>query len=50
MKKLITTPYMERVKMGEFGRKKMEAQFDRQIVAKMYIEGIEKTVGIGSKV
>lgn len=44
MEKLIATPYMERVKMGECGRKKMEEQFDRSIVAKMYIERIEKII------
>lgn len=47
MVKLIATPYAERVEMGKYGRKKMEEQFDRRIVAKIYINRIEEIIGRG---
>ena len=32
----------QRVKMGRYGREKMELQFDEQIVIKKYLEAIKK--------
>ena len=42
MIKFIELPYDEKKKMGINGRKKMEQQFDRQIVAKKYLDIIEQ--------
>lgn len=42
IQKMLDTPYETRKKMGLMGRQKMEQQFDRKIVAKIYTEEIEK--------
>lgn len=42
MEKLIHTPYDRQVEMGKRGRRKMEREFDRDFVAKAYIERITK--------
>lgn len=42
--KLINTSYSDRINMGKSGRIKMEKEFDRNIVANMYIEKIESLV------
>lgn len=42
MEKFVNISYEEQVEMGKLGRKKMEKEFDRQIVAKKYIEEIYK--------
>lgn len=42
MEKMVLTPYAKRVEMGQMGRKKMEEEFDRTIVADKYIHCIEK--------
>ena len=44
IEKMINTPYEERVKMGKKARNKMEKQFDRNLVAKKYIERIKSIV------
>ena len=44
MEKFINTPYDDRVKMGQAGRAKMEKEFDRNFVAKKYIDRIEKII------
>jgi galacturonosyltransferase len=40
IEKFIALPYSEKVKMGQKGRKKVEREFDRQIVVKAYLEEI----------
>lgn len=40
LEEFINTPYFQRVEMGKAGRKKMEKEFDRSIVAKKYISQI----------
>ena len=42
MEKLLHTPYDRQVEMGKHGRRKMEHEFDRDFVAKAYIEQITK--------
>ena len=42
MQKMLDTPYDARNAMGRKGREKMEREFDRQIVANIYTEEIEK--------
>lgn len=42
MEKLILTPYERQVEMGRMARKKMENQFDRKIVAELYIQQIRQ--------
>lgn len=42
IEKFLRVPYQEQIKMGQLGRKKMENEFDRQLVAKKYIEQINK--------
>lgn len=44
IEKFINTPYEKQVEMGKLARKKMEKEFDRQIVANKYIEMINKTL------
>lgn len=41
----INLPYEEKKRMGMMGRKKVEKQFDRNIVVKQYIEVIERING-----
>lgn len=40
IERFIALPYREKVKMGQEGRKKVEREFDRQIVVKAYLEEI----------
>ncbi len=40
MLRMIRLPYAERVEMGKRGRKKMEREFDREIVAERYLKYI----------
>lgn len=42
IERFLNVPYLEQLKMGQLGRKKMETEFDRQFVAKEYIEQINK--------
>ena len=42
IEKLLKVPYLERCRMGQLGRLKMEKEFDRQFVANKYIEQINK--------
>lgn len=44
VKEFLEIPYDERARMGKAGRKKVEEQFDRQIVVNKYIETIRKEV------
>lgn len=44
IEEFLALPYEKRKKMGIAGRKKVEKQFDRQIVVNKYIEAIEKEV------
>lgn len=44
IERIINTPYKERVEMGKNARSKMEKQFDRNLVAKKYIERIKLLV------
>lgn len=41
IEKFINLPYKEKKKMGKMGRKKMEKEFDRNIVVDAYMEEIE---------
>ena len=41
IKKFLALSYEEKMKMGEAGRRKIEKEFDRNIVIKMYIDEIE---------
>ena len=43
IKKFIDMPYEKKVAMGKAARKKMENEFDRQIVVDAYLNEIEKT-------
>jgi galacturonosyltransferase len=40
IEKFIRVPYCDQIRMGQLGRRKMENEFDRQFVAKEYIEQI----------
>ena len=42
--KFINMPYDERVKMGENGRKKVQKEFDRQIVVDRYINAVKEAI------
>ena len=42
VKRFITMPWEEKKKMGENGRKKVEKEFDRNIVIKAYLDAINK--------
>lgn len=42
--KFINLPYEERVKMGENGRRKVQKEFDRQIVVESYLEAIKEAL------
>lgn len=42
IEKFLKVPYLEQCKMGQLGRLKMEKEFDRQFVAKEYIEHINR--------
>ena len=42
IEKFLKVPYIDRCRMGQLGRTKMEKEFDRQIVTKKYIEQITK--------
>jgi len=42
MERIIQLDDAQRVKMGRYGREKMELQFDEQIVIKKYLEAIKK--------
>ena len=42
MERIIQLDEAQRVKMGRYGREKMELQFDEQIVIKKYLEAIKK--------
>ena len=42
MERFIALPYGQKVLMGQEGRKKVEREFDREIVVKSYMEEIEK--------
>lgn len=44
IEKFIATPYEDQIKMGRYGRIKMEKEFDRQIVADKYIEKISELI------
>lgn len=44
IEKFINTPYEKRVQMGKLGRKKMETEFDRKIVANYYLNQINETL------
>jgi len=44
VKKFLDIPYEQKAQMGIEGRKKVEEQFDRQIVVNKYIETIRKEV------
>ena len=44
MEKMIHTPYEKQIEMGKLARRKMETEFDRQIVANKYIQMINKTL------
>lgn len=45
IKKFIELPYEEKKKMGIAGRKKIEKEFDRNIVIDAYMDEIEKIIG-----
>lgn len=42
IERFIALPYSQKVKMGQEARKKMERDFDRQIVVKAYLSNIEQ--------
>ena len=42
IEKFITLPYNERKRMGELGRKKMEAEFSRENVVEAYMEELQE--------
>lgn len=45
IEKFIALPYAKKVEMGRAGRRKMELEFDRNIVVKKYIETIREIKG-----
>jgi galacturonosyltransferase len=45
LKKFIELPYAAKKRMGEAGRRKMEAEFDRNLVIKAYLEEIDLVIG-----
>lgn len=45
MFEFIELPYLEKIKMGQAGRQKIEKEFDRNIVIKAYVEEISKIIG-----
>lgn len=45
IEKFLALDYEDKVKMGLAGRKKVEEQFDRQIIVDAYIEEIQKVLG-----
>lgn len=44
VERFILLPYEEKIKMGKAARKKMEREFDRNIVTNIYIEEINKII------
>jgi galacturonosyltransferase len=42
IKKFMSVPYDDQIRMGQLGRRKMENEFDRKLVAKEYIEQINQ--------
>ena len=46
IEKFIHLPYEEKREMGLHGRKKMEREFDRQIVVNAYMDEIERIVKV----
>ena len=42
MERFIALPYAQKVAMGEAGRKKVEREFDRQIVVETYMKEIRQ--------
>lgn len=42
IEKFIALPYSEKVKMGQEGRKKVEREFDREIVVKAYLDELKQ--------
>ena len=45
IEKFINLPYDKKVQMGRKGRRKMEQEFDRQIVVEAYMKEIKKVTG-----
>lgn len=45
MERMVLTPYENQVEMGRAGRRKMEKEFDRNFVAKVYLEKIKEITG-----
>ena len=45
IEKFMKLTYHQRVEMGILGRKKMELEFDREIVVNRYLEEIKKVIG-----
>jgi len=41
VERFLTLPYIQKVKMGQMAREKMEREFDRNIVVKAYLNAIE---------
>lgn len=44
IEKFLSLPYEQRIEMGKRGREKMEKEFDRNIVADMYLKQIRETI------
>ena len=45
LEEFINLSYEKKVEMGRYGRRKMEKEFDRQIIIKKYLEEISKVQG-----
>lgn len=46
IERFLEIPFGERRKMGQMGRKKMEAEFDREIIVEAYMDELQKAAGI----